>query len=159
MKVKSLKEVEAITRAARRTGKTIVTTNGCFDILHIGHVRNLKAAKKLGDVLIVGLNSDASVRLNKGSSRPIIPARERAELLAALESVDYVFIFSDPTPFAWIQKLRPHIHVKGGGKDILKHPNFLPQKKIIEESGGRFILLPHIEDKSTSRIIKKIIGK
>lgn len=158
-KIKKLRDVIAVARTARRAGKKIVTTNGCFDILHVGHVRNLQAAKKLGDVLIIGINSDASVRRNKGPSRPIVPERERAELLAALDAVDYVFIFGAETPFSWIKKLRPHIHVKGGGEDIKNHPLFPAQKRAIEQGGGRFILLPHIEGKSTTRIIRRIMGK
>ncbi|OHA89211.1 MAG: hypothetical protein A2741_00250 [Candidatus Zambryskibacteria bacterium RIFCSPHIGHO2_01_FULL_43_27] len=158
-KIQSLEKILYITNKARKRGKKIVSTNGCFDILHIGHIRNLVAAKKLGDLLIVGINSDSSVRVNKGSLRPIVPAQERAEVIAALGSVDYVFIFSGTTPFSWIKKLRPHIHVKGGGEDIKKHPNFWAQKRVIEGGGGKFILLRHIKGKSTSRIINKMIGK
>lgn len=158
-KIIKLKDVVAIARVARRAGKKIVATNGCFDILHVGHVRNLQAAKKLGDLLIVGINSDASVRGSKGPSRPIVPERERAELLAALDAVDYVFIFGARTPFAWIKELRPDIHVKGGGEDIRNHPDFQAQKHFIEQGGGRFVLLPHVEGKSTTKIISRIMGK
>jgi len=146
----------AVAAAARKRGKKIVTTNGCFDILHVGHVRNLAAAKKLGDVLIVGINSDASVRRNKGPSRPLVPARERAEILAALSVVDYVFIFGEETPFSWIKKLRPHFHVKGGGEDVKNHPDFAEQKHVVEQSGGRLVLVPHVKGKSTSILVHKI---
>ena len=157
-KVKTVKEVLAIAHKARKQGKKIVATNGCFDILHVGHVRNLAAAKKLGDLLVVGVNSDASVRTSKGASRPVISQKERAEVLAGLESVDYVFIFNDRTPFSWIKKLRPHIHVKGAGKDVITNPDFLEQKHVIESYGGKFVLLPHHNGKSTSGIVRKIKG-
>lgn len=155
-KVLSLPEVLREVAALRKSGKRIVATNGCFDILHVGHIRNLKQAKTLGDVLVVGVNSDVSVRKNKGTSRPIVPERERAEMLAALESVDYVFVFGGRTPFAWIKKLRPHIHVKGGGKDVLTHPDFPAQSKTLEVLGAQFVLIPHSKGKSTSAIIEKI---
>lgn len=158
-KIKSLKGVLQMAAAARKAGKKIVATNGCFDILHVGHVRNLSAAKKLGDVLIVGINSDASVRRNKGPSRPVVGERERAEVLAGLESVDYVFIFHERTPFSWIKKLRPHVHVKGGGKDIKNHPDFAVQKQVVQASGGRLVLLPHTKGHSTSALVRKIRGK
>jgi len=156
-KICTLREIEKIAAGARREGKRVVTTNGCFDILHVGHVRNLKTAKTLGDILIVGINSDASVRKHKGPSRPIIPARERAEMLASLASVDHVFIFSGRTIFSWVKKIKPNIHVKGGGADILAHPDFSPQKKVIEENGGKLVLIPHVKGKSTSQIIQKIL--
>ena len=143
-------------RQAHRAGKRVVTTNGCFDILHIGHVRYLTAAKKLGDFLIVGINADASVRENKGPSRPLVRARERAEILAALECVDYAFIFSDRTPFPWIKKLCPDIHVKGGGEDVPRHPDFPGMKKAVEQAGGRLVLVAHTPGRSTSAIIRKI---
>jgi D-beta-D-heptose 7-phosphate kinase/D-beta-D-heptose 1-phosphate adenosyltransferase len=155
-KVLSLSGVLRKADALRRGGKRIVATNGCFDILHVGHIRSLKGARALGDALIVGINSDASVRKNKGPSRPIVPERERAEMLAALESVDYVFIFGSRTPFAWIRKLGPDVHVKGGGRDVLSHPDFPAQKKTLDAIGARFVLIPHSKGKSTSAIINKI---
>ncbi|MDE2071484.1 MAG: adenylyltransferase/cytidyltransferase family protein [Patescibacteria group bacterium] len=158
-KIKTLSEVVAIARRARRAGKKVVATNGCFDILHVGHIRNFAAAKALGDILIVGINSDVSVRNIKGSSRPIILQKERAEMLAALKDIDYVFVFGGTTPHSWIQKIRPHIHVKGGGADIRKHPLFKAQQRVIEDSGGTFILVPHVRGKSTSDIIRKIQTK
>lgn len=158
-KIQSLKNLIGITDKARKAGKKIVATNGCFDVLHVGHIRNLKAAKKLGDMLIVGLNSDSSVKKNKGPSRPIITARERAELIAALEAVDYVFIYPDKTPFSWIKKLQPHVHVKGGGEDVKKHPDFLEQKSVVEKAGGKLLLVPHSKGYSTTDIIKKIQNK
>lgn len=154
--IKTLKAILAIAEKARKQGKKIVATNGCFDILHVGHVRNLAAARKLGDVLIVGINSDASVRTSKGKTRPIVPQKERAEVLASLAGVDYVFVFNGRTPFAWIKKLKPHIHVKGAGKDVLANPDFLEQKRVIESYGGKFVLLPHHSGKSTSNIVRSI---
>lgn len=157
-KIGTFKQIVSVVSKHRRDGKKIVATNGCFDILHIGHIRNLAAAKSLGDILVVGINSDASVKMNKGSSRPIIPERERAELIAALESVNYVFIFSAKTPLTWIKKLRPNIHVKGGGDDIKIHPDFIKQKQVVESYGGRMVLVPHTLGKSTTNILRKISG-
>ncbi|TSC68813.1 MAG: D-heptose-1-phosphate adenylyltransferase [Parcubacteria group bacterium Gr01-1014_56] len=153
-KVKTLKEVLRATKAARKAGKKIVATNGCFDIMHVGHIRSFEAAKKLGDILVVGINSDASVRTNKGDLRPIISERDRAEVVAALAAVDHVFIFSEKTPFSWIAKLRPHIHVKG--VDTKKHPDFSAQKRTLAKAGAKFVLLPLVKGKSTTKIIEKI---
>src|SRR3989344_8516912 len=155
-KVKTFSRVLAAADVPRRRGKTIVATNGCFDLLHVGHVRNLVAAKKLGDLLVVGVNSDASVRANKGPMRPVVPERERAEVLAALKPVDHVFIFAAKTPFGWIKKLRPHVHVKGGGADVKKHPDFPAQERAVRAAGGRLVLLPHVKGKSSSNLIRKI---
>lgn len=155
-KVLSLEEVLEEAANAKRHGKTVVATNGCFDILHVGHVRNLAAAKKLGDVLIVGVNSDASVRANKGVGRPIVPAKERTEIIAALSCVDYAFTFAGRTPFSWIAKLKPDVHVKGGGADVRAHKDFPTQKEVVERSGGKLVLLPHHAGKSTTNIIRTI---
>lgn len=155
-KVLPYKKVREKVARARKGGKVIVATNGCFDILHVGHVRNFASAKKLGDILVVGVNSDASVRENKGPTRPIVPARERAEVVAGLESVDYVFIFSGKTPFSWIKDLKPDIHVKGGGADVRMHPDFPEQERIIASYGGKLVLLKHVSGKSTSNIVRKI---
>jgi rfaE bifunctional protein nucleotidyltransferase chain/domain len=153
-----MKEALSAGGRARRAGKRIVSTNGCFDILHVGHVRYLAAAKELGDVLIVGVNTDASVRENKGPARPIVPARERAEMLAALACVDYVFTFSARTPVSWIKKLRPHTHVKGGGADVPAHPDFGVMKEAVEAGGGRVVLVAHTPGHSTSNLVRKITG-
>lgn len=158
MKVTTLSRVIAAVKSIRKKNRkaVIVATNGCFDVLHVGHVRNLISAKKLGDILIVGINSDISVKKSKGAKRPVIPEKERAEILASLEAVDFVFIFSGRTPFSWIKKIKPDIHVKGGGIDILNHPDFPYQKKIIEDAGGKFVLIPHVKGKSSTGIINKI---
>ena len=153
-KVKTFKEVLKVAQTARKAGKKIVATNGCFDILHIGHVQSFMAAKALGDILVVGVNSDASVRTNKGDLRPIVGERDRARVVAALGAVDYVFIFNEKTPFSWIKKLRPDIHVKGA--DTKEHPDYPAQKRIIESVGGKFVLVPIRKGKSTTKIIEKI---
>ena len=144
-----------IAATARRTGKKVVTTNGCFDIIHVGHVRNLEAARKLGDILILGVNSDRSVKKNKGDLRPIVPAHERAEGLAALMCVDYVFIFRDKSPIPWLRKIRPSIHVKGKGSE--RSLAFAPEKQVVEEGGGRMHLAPQTKGRSTTNIIETIV--
>jgi D-beta-D-heptose 7-phosphate kinase/D-beta-D-heptose 1-phosphate adenosyltransferase len=136
----------------RREGRRVVFTNGCFDLLHPGHVRFLQQAKALGDVLIVAINSDASVRALKGPDRPIIPAHERAEVLAALEAVDYVTIFDDLTPRALIADLRPDVLVKGGDW----HPEEIVGRQEVEAAGGRVLSLPYHEGYSTTRLIARI---
>lgn len=151
-KPRSLKAVKDLVRKARKNGKKIVTTNGCFDILHVGHVRSLRAAKRLGDVLIVGVNSDASVRAIKGSGRPIVPGRERAEMLAALDPVDGVFIFGEKDPKKWIAQLKPDVHVKGKERNI----NEYIEKEVVERGGGKLVLISLRKGKSTTNIIKKI---
>ena len=154
-KVKTLKEVLRATKAARKAGKKIVATNGCFDIMHVGHITSFTQAKKLGDILVVGINSDASVRTNKGDLRPIISERDRAEVVAALRVVDHVFIFPEKTPFSWMKKMRPDIQVKG--IDTKNHPDFAAQKRTVEKIGAKFVLLPLVKGKSTTKIIDKIV--
>ncbi len=139
----------------KRADRTVVWTNGCFDILHVGHVRSLQAAKAFGDVLIVGLNSDASVRQLKGPTRPIIPGVQRAELLAALRCVDEVIIFDDLTPERMLAALQPDIHCKGAdyappsGKPI-------PEKALVERYGGRVMFLPMVAELSTTSIVSRM---
>ena len=159
-KLVTLKEVSAIAARARKSGKRVVTTNGCFDILHIGHARNLAYARSLGDMLIVGINSDASVRRLKGRGRPLVPARERAEMLAALEAVDYVFVFAGATPVPWILRIRPDIHVKGGDRALApqhagRARGRLLESDAVEEAGGRVALFPHTGH-STSALVRKL---
>lgn len=130
----------------------MVFTNGCFDLMHRGHLHLLREAKKLGDLLIVGMNSDRSVKKIKGPGRPILPAEERAELLAALEMVDYVTLFDEPDPYAVIKELRPNVLVKGGdwGKEGIVGT------EIVEEDGGKVAVIPYLEGYSTTEIIQKI---
>lgn len=151
-KLKTLGAVAALVKKEKKRGKKIVTTNGCFDILHIGHIRSLQAAKALGDVLVVGVNSDASVRSLKGKERPIIPERERAEVIATLDPVDAVFIFREQTPRRWLAMLKPHIHVKGSDRSM----NEIIEKDIVEAGGGKIILFPLQKGRSTTKIIEKI---
>lgn len=136
----------------RSQGKTVVFTNGCFDILHIGHVSYLEAAKKLGDVLIVGVNSDDSVRRLKGASRPVNSELDRAALLSALRAVDYACIFEEDTPLNLITLLRPDILVKGGDYT----PETIVGGDIVRGHGGSVVVLPFVEGKSTSLIIERI---
>jgi D-beta-D-heptose 7-phosphate kinase/D-beta-D-heptose 1-phosphate adenosyltransferase len=138
----------------KAAGKRIVFTNGCFDILHVGHVRYLKDAKNEGDVLIVGLNSDRSVRQIKGPNRPIVSEKERAEVLASLECVDFVTLFDEPDPLVTIEKLMPHILVKGADWE----KQAIIGKDVVEANGGRVVRIPLAEGASTSRIIEKIVS-
>ncbi|RKY83134.1 D-glycero-beta-D-manno-heptose 1-phosphate adenylyltransferase [candidate division KSB1 bacterium] len=151
-KIKTLKELKQIVDKLKKQGKKIVFTNGCFDLLHVGHIRYLQKAKKLGDILIVAINSDDSVKKIKGKSRPIIPAEERSEVIAALECVDYVVIFHETLPNRVIETLKPDIHVKGGDYSV----NELPEAKIVKSYGGKVIILDKIEGHSTSEIIRRI---
>jgi rfaE bifunctional protein nucleotidyltransferase chain/domain len=145
---------DAVHRAQKlkKSGKKVVTTNGCFDVVHVGHIRSLRMAKDLGDVLMVGVNTDASVRANKGKLRPIIPHAERAELIASLEMVDYVFLFNTKTSIPWLAKLQPTIHVKGSDRKIEE----VPERKTVEKYGGKIVLVPHTGKHSTTGIIEKI---
>jgi D-beta-D-heptose 7-phosphate kinase/D-beta-D-heptose 1-phosphate adenosyltransferase len=137
---------------SRETGKTIVFTNGCFDILHVGHVRYLREAKKLGDILVLALNSDVSVRAIKGEKRPLVPEDERADIMAGLESIDYVILFDDPTPQRLIEYLQPDILVKGGdwAEEAIAGADF------VKARGGRVITIPLTEGRSTTNIVEKI---
>lgn len=130
-------------------GKTIVFTNGCFDILHVGHVRYLEQTKKLGDVLIIGLNSDSSVQGLKGPSRPVVGEDDRAEVLAGLECVDYVIMFSQPTPADLIAAIVPDILAKGGDYE----PEQIAGYDTVTQNGGRVEIVPFVPGKSSSKLI------
>ena len=132
--------------------KKVVFTNGCFDILHVGHLRYLNEAKKQGDILIVGVNSDSSVRQLKGEGRPINNEIDRAEMLSGLKAVDFTVIFEELTPIETLEKLKPSIHVKGGDYD----KNKLPETATVEKNGGEVRILSFVEGKSTTNIVKKI---
>lgn len=138
----------------KRNGKRVVFTNGCFDLLHPGHIRSLEAARALGDFLIVGLNSDESVRTLKGPGRPVIPAEERAEILASLECVDAVLIFDELTPQKVIAELLPDVLVKGGDWP----GNQIVGREEVEASGGKVVLIDVVPGYSTTEILKKIRG-
>ena len=139
----------------RKRGERIVTTNGVFDLLHVGHVRYLQAARALGDLLIVGVNSDACTRRLKGDSRPLVSEDERMEVLAALDCVDYVTIFDEPTPNALLAVLRPDIHAKGGDYA----PEKMPETPLVRSWGGQVVTLPFISGRSTSRLIERMEAK
>jgi len=145
-------DIGKIVKILEDEGKIVVFTNGCFDILHAGHVRYLNEAKKLGDCLIVGLNSDESVRALKGPSRPINIEEDRAEVLSALSAVDYVVVFSDSTAEGLVAEVKPNLYVKGGDYDLKD----LPEATIVARYGGKTVLIPEVIGKSSSNIIKKI---
>jgi D-beta-D-heptose 7-phosphate kinase/D-beta-D-heptose 1-phosphate adenosyltransferase len=152
-KIYSREKLKKIIDRLRKEGKKIVFTNGCFDILHVGHTRYLEEAKKQGDVLVLGLNSDDSVRSIKGQKRPVIPENERADVVAALESVDFVTIFPELTPLELIEYLKPDVIVKGGD---WKEEQVVGRKSL-EKWGGRVIIIPEIKGSSTTNVIEKII--
>ena len=149
--VLSLARAIRLAQKARKHGECVITTNGCFDILHVGHVRYLAWAKRRGDILIVGVNSDASVRKLKGMGRPISGEKERAEIVASLKSVDAVCIFRESTPERWLAKMRPHFHVKGGDRSMHE----IVEKDVVEKNGGRVLLAPHVKGKSTSKVLRR----
>lgn len=138
----------------RRAGRTLVFTNGCYDLLHPGHVRLLERARSLGDVLVVGLNTDSSVRLSKGPGRPLTPERERAELLASLEAVDGVVLFDEETPRALIARLLPDILVKGADWS-----HFIAGREEVEAASGRVVTVPLEPGYSTTRTLEKILSQ
>ncbi len=153
MKIKTIEQIRKIAAELKKQGKKIVTTNGCFDVLHIGHIRYLKDAKKLGDVLIIGLNTDSSVKQYKGDKRPLMPEDERAEMLSALEFVDYIVKFSERDPRNLLDAIKPDIHVKGGDYKMEQ----IIEKDVVEKNGGKVVLLPLVHGKSTTNIINRII--
>lgn len=154
-KIKTLPELLSIRKRLKAEGKRVVFTNGCFDLLHIGHIRYLAEAKSQGDVLVVGVNSDSSVRKLKGDKRPLVKDVERAELLAALAACDYVTIFAELTPESLIRALQPDVHVKGG--DYRKED--LPEAEIVESYGGEVVLVNLILDHSTTDLIRVILER
>jgi len=152
-KITPRNELKATVDRLKREGKKVVFTNGCFDILHAGHTRYLREARKMGDTLILALNSDSSVRSLKGPMRPIVPEAERAEVVASLDSVDYVTVFDELTPLELIEFLRPDVIVKGGDwaeKDIVG-------AETVRKWGGRVAIMPEIEGASTTNIIDKVL--
>src|SRR6266550_5430505 len=151
-KILSLDELLGVRKGLRAAGKTLVFTNGVFDLLHVGHVRYLAEARALGDVLLVAVNSDRTVRELKGEGRPITNESERAEILAALRQVDYVTIFDDISPRALIKRLLPDVLVKGGDYNL----DEIHGREEVEAAGGRVVSLPFIEGASTSAIIERI---
>jgi rfaE bifunctional protein nucleotidyltransferase chain/domain len=152
-KIKTTGEMLPLLAILRATGKKIVFTNGCFDIIHTGHTRYLAKAKSLGDILIVAVNSDASVRMIKGNKRPINSEADRMETLAALEVVDFVTIFNEPDPYRVISEITPDVLVKGGDWPIEK----IIGRDVVEARGGRVVNVPYVDGASTTGIIEKIV--
>jgi D-beta-D-heptose 7-phosphate kinase/D-beta-D-heptose 1-phosphate adenosyltransferase len=151
-KLKSRAELKKIVTRLKKAGQRVVFTNGCFDLLHVGHLRYLRRAKAEGDILVIGLNSDESVRRLKGETRPLVAQEERAELLAALEMVDYVSIFDEDTPLNLIRALEPDVLVKGG--DWKKDE--VAGAAEVEGWGGRVVIAPLIPGRSTSDLVSRI---
>lgn len=154
-KIKERKELFKIIKELKARRKRIVFTNGCFDLLHIGHVRYLEEAKTLGDVLVVGVNSDTSVRKLKGPQRPILFEEERTEILSGLECVDYVTLFNELDPLNLITSLQPDVLVKGG--DWAKEQ--IVGREVVERSGGEVVILPFVGKASTSTLIETILKR
>lgn len=154
-KIVSRRAIISVLTARRAEGQRVVFTNGCFDLMHVGHTRYLQAAGALGDLLIVGVNTDRSVRaLNKGLDRPIVPEQQRAEVLAALASVDYVVLFDEPDPGRLIAEILPDVLVKGG--DWM--PDKIIGREIVEAHGGVVKTIPLVRGVSTTAIVEKIRG-
>lgn len=155
-KIIELPELVSKLEKLRKIGKKIVTTNGVFDILHVGHLEALEKSASLGDVLVVLVNSDYSVQTNKGPGRPVVPEKNRARMLAAFEVVDYVCLFGEETPVDCLKEIGPDVHAKGGDYSI----ETLPEKSIVDEKGGKvviFNLVSGMEGKiSTTSLIEKI---
>lgn len=153
-------ELARVSNDLHTQGKRIVTTNGVFDLLHAGHVHYLQFCKAQGDILIVGLNTDSSVKVNKGDKRPIIPEQERAEVLAALACVDYIHLFSEKTPEAWLAVIKPDVHVKGGDYALIPSlgDKRIIEKELVESLGGVCMVAPLVQGKGTTGIIEKIVS-
>ena len=152
-KLKSLDELAVIAAQARQKGKCVVFTNGCFDILHRGHVHILRQAKAAGDLLIVALNSDRSVKELKGDKRPVLTETDRIELIGAMEMVDYVVVFDEPDPYMLIAAIKPNVLVKGGDWSTEK----IVGADLVEQAGGRVAVIPYLTGFSTSEIIERIL--
>ena len=151
-KIHQRSELTSVLQQAKSDGNVVVTTNGCFDVLHLGHLRYLQAARQLGDLLVVAVNSDSSVRHLKGANRPLVPEEERAEMLAGLECVDYVVIFPELTPIDLLSELKPSIHVKGGDYKLEQ----LIERDVVEANGGQVIVGLNVPGKSTTNLIEVI---
>lgn len=152
-KIISLGELKIAVDDLKKQGKKIVTTNGAFDILHVGHKRALEESKSLGDILIVGVNSDASVKQYKSDFRPIISEVDRAEMVAGFECVDYIVIFNEPDPINFLNQIKPHIHTKSGdykAEDLIEYST-------LTKNDTKIVIVPLITDKSTTKIINRIL--
>ena len=153
-KIVLIEHLTALVVRLKGEGKRIVTTNGTFDILHVGHKRALERSRSLGDVLIVGVNSDTSVKQYKSEGRPIIPERDRVEMLAGLVSVDYVTIFTERDPRHFLNMVKPDVHTKSGDYTV----ETLIEAPTVQEHGGEIVIIPLVPGKSTSAIIDRIMG-
>jgi rfaE bifunctional protein nucleotidyltransferase chain/domain len=151
-KLKSLDELRAIATDARRGGQKIVFTNGCFDLLHRGHVHVLRESKALGDVLVVGINTDRSAKAIKGLARPVLSEQDRVELIAAMEMVDYVILFDEADPSRLIEALRPDVLAKGGDWSADK----IVGSEFVQRAGGKVAVIPYLKGSSTTEIIERI---
>ncbi len=154
-KLKTLSGLRKIVAANKSAGRTIVLANGCFDLFHVGHIRYLREAKKHGDILVVAINSDASVRRLKGEGRPILPQTDRAEILASFSFVDYVIVFGEPTVERVLLTLEPTVHVKGG--DYTE--DTVPEKDTVKRYGGKVVIAGGPKVRSTSEIIERIASQ
>ncbi|SRR5579885_1865251 len=163
-KIQDRQSLAAMLRKRQAAGAVVVFTNGCFDLLHLGHVRYLQAARALGDLLVVGVNNDASARALKGAGRPLVPEDERAEVLAALACVDYVTIFEEKTAVALVEALRPDVYVKGGdyaasGAAASIDETRLPEAAPVRAYGGQVRLIPYLPEHSTTALIARILAR
>ena len=152
-KLKNLDELVTIAAQTRQKGKSVVFTNGCFDILHRGHVHVLRQAKATGDVLIVALNSDRSVRQLKGEKRPVLSETDRIELIGAMEMVDYLIVFDDLEPYKLIAAIKPDVLAKGGDWSA----QTMVGADVVQRAGGRVVVIPYLKGFSTSEIIERIM--
>ncbi len=150
--VASWEELARKLNLRREWEETIVSTNGVFDVLHVGHLRYLQAARALGDLLVVGVNSDACTRHLKGPARPFVPERERAEMLAGLACVDYVTLFDEPTPEQLLEVVRPALHVKGGDY----HVEQMPETAVVRRHGGEVVTVAFVPEHSTTGLVERI---
>ncbi len=154
-KLKTISELAQLAAAARRDGRRVVFTNGCFDLLHIGHTRYLQQARALGDLLMVAINSDGSVSGLKGPARPLVPEQERAEVLAALACVDYVTIFDAPDPGDVIAAIQPDVLAKGGDWPVDK----IVGREVVQARGGRVVSIPLVPGSSTTALVRRIVER
>ena len=152
-KIKTIRELKKIAENLKKQNKRIVTTNGVFDILHMGHLRYLQEAKKLGDILIVAINSDSSVRKIKGPKRPLNNENDRAEMLASLQCIDFVAIFDEENPIKFLEEVKPDVHAKGGDYKMSQ----IIEKGTVEKNNGKIVLIPMVKGYSTTEFINKII--
>jgi D-beta-D-heptose 7-phosphate kinase/D-beta-D-heptose 1-phosphate adenosyltransferase len=150
--IENWSDLDSALNERRSDGSKIVSTNGVFDIVHVGHVRYLRAARALGECLVVGVNSDACTRNLKGPSRPFVPQSDRMEMLAALDCVDFVTVFNEQTPEQLLNVIKPDIHAKGGDY----HPALLPETEVVEKHGGKVVIIPFEEGYSTTSLAERI---